>query len=194
MRASAKNYKSESDIQGRGRPEPGTYHVIVESDGVKENAVKKDGTSMNCSIVPCEVLSGTVPGQEGKEITLFLQFDDKGNPSEKHFRFCMASGLLKPGEERDFDFEAEAPGKQLVVQVEHYTDKGGKQQLSVGEYGLAMWHVNNKDVTNVPKNAQALALLANAQAKTMAGAPVTTGGNGNGSATPATSDTDYSNV
>ena len=181
MKASAKGTKSESEITRGSPPAPGTYHVVCDEKGAKERAIKKDGTDMGMSIVETEVLGGTLPGQAGKKIPLFLQFTEAGDPGEKHTRFLMACGLLKPDEERDIDFESEVPGCQLIVKVEEYLDKAGKKAISVADFGLAMWHVNNPEVRDVPKCQAALSLIGTGGAAAGATAGNATSGNGNGS-------------
>lgn len=162
MRADASQYKSENDIQGKPRPVPGVYHVAVSS--TDDSRAKVKGTK-----IELEVLGGTVPGQEGKVIEQILWLDDNGNETEKHVRFCMAIGLIQPGATRDFDFDAEAPGRQCVVRVEEVEGKKdgkatGKKYLQIANYGLDVWSVNNPEVANVPKNPKALALLNGGQA------------------------------
>jgi hypothetical protein len=164
MRADASAYKDEAEIHGKPRPLPGIYHVVVKTTDDSRTKVKT-ASGVAGTKVELEVLAGTVPGQEGREIEHVFWLDENGNETEKHVRFCMALGLIQPGTTRDFDFDSEAPGRQCVVRLEEVEGKGksaGKKFLQIGNFGLDVWSVNHPEVATVPKNAQALALIGGA--------------------------------
>jgi len=155
----AKQVQSEDDIQGNARPLPGRYHVIVKH--ADDSFEKFDKV-----IVEFEVLAGTTPGQEGRLITEFFATSEKALPRLQRLALCL--GLLAPGEEeKEVEF-AEAEGRQLVIEVEdnEYEKKdedGNKKTVKGVRVGfLGMWSLNNKAVSDVPKNRDALKLMEDA--------------------------------
>lgn len=157
MKADAGQATKPSDISGNTPPLPGQYHVVISAaNGAR---VKKDGSALNADIVEYQVLAGTVPGQEKRAITQFLWLDDNGNETDLHTRFALASELVKPGEARDVDLDAEAPGKQLVINVVEFTKKDGSKARGIGNYGYDLWHVADAEVASVPKSKDALDLI-----------------------------------
>lgn len=183
MKASATNYKSESDVQGKPAPVAGKYHMDIAS--VNDTRRKKDGGVLPYTIVEYEVLNGTVPGQEGKKVTQFIELDENGNETadyiEKATRLCLAAGILKPGEERDVDAK-ELEHCQVVVGVEVWESKKTKKSSTgVGDYGMAIWSVDNADVADVPKNKDAIRLWKEGNGQAVAG--------GNGHAGPGSTAT-----
>jgi hypothetical protein len=141
----AKDVKSEDDISGFQRPLPGRYHVVVKH--VDESFKKFDKV-----VVDFEVLAGTVPGMEGREITEFFACTEKAVPRLQRLALCL--GVLRPGEaERDVEF-SDAVGRDLVIEVEEnkYTNKTtGKEVEGVRVGYLGMWSTNNAAVVVVPK-------------------------------------------
>jgi hypothetical protein len=113
----------------------------------------------NAQITTLEVLAGTVEGQEGRQLTHFLNLNDDGQYTKKHLRFALATGLIKPGEKKDEVDWTAAEGKQLVFSVEkRESKKDGKVYTQVSGYGLDLWCVDNPEVKDVPKNKEALKL------------------------------------
>jgi hypothetical protein len=140
----AKDVKSEDDISGFQRPLPGRNHVIVKH--VDETFEKFDKV-----IVDFEVLAGTVPNQEGRELPEFFACTEKAIPRLQRLALCV--GLLRPGEpDRDVEF-TEAVGRDLVIEVEenNYKDKTGKEVNGVRVGYLGMWSTGNEAVADVPK-------------------------------------------
>jgi hypothetical protein len=140
----AQQIKSEDDISGFQRPLPGRYHVVVKH--VDESFEKFDKV-----IVDFEILAGTVPNMEGRELNEFFACTDKAIPRLQRLALCL--GLLKPGEpDKDVEF-ADAVGRDLVIEVEenNYKDKAGKEVNGVRVGYLGMWSTNNAAVADVPK-------------------------------------------
>jgi len=110
-----------NDYRGGDRPKPGIYHVVVKS--AEETVSKQKGTQGYK--VEFEVLAGTVPGQEGKELDETFWVTDKA--VGRLIALALASGVMKPGESADSDVLLETPGHQLVIEVEEqdYEDKDG---------------------------------------------------------------------
>ncbi len=179
MKASAKGYQSESDVQGKPKPVAGLYHCMIT--GVNDSRVKKDGSALNATIVEFEVLAGSVPGQEGKSVTQFYHLSENGEENaeycEKVSRLCMAAGILKPGEEKDVD-AADLEKCQVVIKMSDYTSKG-KAGVSIDNFGLGVWGVGHPDVAAVPKNMDAIKLWRDATGQ--AGSNGNGASNGNGS-------------
>ena len=144
VRMGAKDVKSEDDISGFQKPLPGRYHAVVKH--VDESFEKFDKV-----LIDFEVLAGTVPGMEHRELTEFFACTDKAIPRLQRLALCL--GLLTPGEpDRDVEF-AEAVGRDLVIEVEenNYKDKSGKEVNGVRVGYLGMWSTGNKEVADVPK-------------------------------------------
>jgi hypothetical protein len=159
----AANVKSEDDISGFQKPLPGRYHVVVKH--VDESFEKFDKV-----LVDFEVLTGTVPDMQGRELTEFYSCTEKSIPRLQRLALCL--GLLAPGEpDKDVEF-ADAVGRDLVIEVEEnkYPDKNGKTIDGVRVGYLGMWSTGNEAVAEVPK------------AKLEGGG----GGNGNQAATQTT--------
>ena len=144
VRIGANNVKSEDDISGFQRPLPGRYHVVVKH--VDESFEKFDKI-----VVDFEVLAGTVPDQQGRELPEFFACTDKAIPRLQRLALCV--GLLQPGQpEADVEF-TDAVGRDLVIEVEenNYKTKEGKEVNSVRVGYLGMWSTANEAVKGVPK-------------------------------------------
>lgn len=159
MRANAGNAEKPDDIQSKPQPPAGKYHVVCNR--CNDARVKKDGTPFNNTIFELQVLSGTVPGQTGKEMTMFARLGDNGEETNEYCgvisRLAMACGILKPRESRDITAE-EFQGQQFVIGWESYIGKDKKEHFCVADFGLATWGVNDEAVRDVPKNLEAIKL------------------------------------
>jgi hypothetical protein len=159
VRIGAQQVKSEDDISGFQRPLPGRYHVVVKH--VDETFEKFDKV-----VVDFEVLAGTVPDQQGRELPEFFACTEKAIPRLQRLALCV--GLFQPGEpDRDVEF-ADAVGRDLVIEVEenNYKYKTGKEVNTVRVGFLGMWSTGNEAVADVPK--------ANVNREQSTGAPSTT--------------------
>ena len=144
VRIGAQQAKSEDDISGFQKPLPGRYNVVVKH--VDESFEKFDKV-----VIDFEVLAGTVPDMEGREITEFFACTEKALPRLQRLALCL--GLLQPGEaDKDVEF-SEGVGRDLVIEVEenNYKTKEGKEVNSVRVGYLGMWSTGNEAVTDVPK-------------------------------------------
>jgi hypothetical protein len=144
VRMGAKDVKSEDDVSGFQRPLPGRYHVVVKH--VDESFKKFDKI-----IVDFEVLAGTVPDMQGRELSEFFAVTDKAIPRLQRLALCLR--LLQPGEpDRDVEF-ANGVGRDLVIEIEenNYKDKNGKEVNGVRVGYLGMWSTINATVADVPK-------------------------------------------
>lgn len=151
MPLDASGVKSESDIQGRQRPEEGIYHAIVEH--IDASQEKHDAV-----IADVKVLAGNVDNQAGRSLRhmMFLNKED-GGYTEQHLRFALATGVIKPGQKKEPDW-SEAIGQQIVIGVEKRDGKDGKTYTQVSNFGLDIWSVDNPDKPEIPMDAEALKL------------------------------------
>lgn len=151
-------FGDEGELAGFSTCKPGTYHLVVlEAD---DSFGKFDAIT-----IECEVLAGTVPGQEGKKLTGFF---NNGKPSDKdggkfarkrQARIAMVLGLLTPaalGQKVTVDF-ALAAGRQFVATVKERDGKEGKKFAEIE--GLNFWSVTDPATADVPKDANALAMI-----------------------------------
>jgi hypothetical protein len=143
----AKDVKSEDDIGGYEKPKPGFYHVVIKH--VDESFEKFDKI-----VIDFEVLAGTVPNMEGREVSEFFACSDKAISRLQRLALCV--GLLNPGEpDRDVEF-TDAVGRDLVIEVEDSEyekmedGKKVKKKKTALTY-LGMWSTGNKEVADVPK-------------------------------------------
>ena len=176
MKVKSGNAEKASDIQGKPQAVPGKYHVTWSH--VNDSRVKKDGSPLNATIFEGEVLGGTVPGQEGKTLTLYARLGKNGEETDEYCgvvsRLALSCGLLTgKNQEKEIsgeDFE----NQQCIVEWESYMGKDNKEHFSVAQFGLATWGVNDAEVADVPRNTDAIRLWREATGQA--------GSNGNGHA------------
>jgi len=164
----ASDVKGETDVKGREAPDPGIYHGIVNH--VDDSQDKYDAVIVDLEVLAGERrISGRSPGepvdQRGRSLRhmMFLEGEKGKDYGDKHLRFALAVGLIKPGEQKDVDWN-EAVGRQLVFAVEKRAGKDKKtgeerEYTNVGNYGLDLWSVGNPEVADVPKDEAALKLM-----------------------------------
>lgn len=159
----AENAKTETDIGGRRRPLPGRYHAIVK---MADDSMEKSDKI----VVEFDVLSGTMPGQEGTSLTEWFPIAGADEAKTKTClarlsRLAMALGLLRPGEKADVDF-GQARGRQCVIEVEEnkYKDRDGNEKTGVRCSFCGFWSLGHAEVADVPKDAK-LAAMASAQSQ-----------------------------
>jgi hypothetical protein len=146
--------------------EPGTYHLAVLV--VDEQPVSNAGQPLNGFRASCSVLDGTIQGQQRREIDLMFfapKATDKNGgemAKKKIARFAMATGIIsnpQPGQRVTLDLQA-AAGRQFVAELERQKDKTTGEPTRFLQLAWAnIWHVDDPEVRDVPKSAQALALL-----------------------------------
>jgi len=168
----ASNVQNEGDVQGRQPPVNGVYHGVV-------NHVDASFDKYDAVIADLEVLAGKpdddgAGDQRGRQLRHMMFLDDEGNYGDKHLRFALATGLIKPGEARDVDWNT-AQGRQLVFGVEKRAGKSKKdgeerEYTNVSNFGLDLWSVGNPEVASVPKDEAALKMMAGGSAPAPAAA------------------------
>jgi hypothetical protein len=168
MKVDTQQYQNESDVKGKPKPVVGKYHVLITH--------AKDPTDKFFAVVlECEVLAGTVPGQEGKAVTVFLNMSDAGEETAEYCakcsRWCMAAGLIGGGQAEREISATELEGCQVVIEVIEFKSKkmASGKDTGIGEFGLAVWSVDNPEVASVPKNLDAIRLWNEDRGRTASG-------------------------
>ena len=158
--------KNEEDIQGNSRPAAGRYHVSIDDvsflyydeDEKKNIEVEEDGQYDKIRF-KFQVLAGTVPGQETREIEDNFFLTDKALPRLQRLALCI--GLLHPGEQQREIHFSQAVSRQLVIEVEDnkYTNKSGREVETTQLGFMGFWSLTNQAVADVPKNQQAMQMV-----------------------------------
>lgn len=157
--------------------EPGIYHVTITNirEGEGPNGKPCDGFT-----IEGDVLGGTVEGCHGKTFkeTIFMP-NLKGTEEaqamalKKVTAFCIATGLMTPsqlGQAVDIDVN-NAVGRQLVIEFDRQMAKNeqtGKWDVPTKYLTIAyanIYHVDDPEVKDVPKNADALGMRADGEKK-----------------------------
>lgn len=151
-----------TDIGGSFLKEPGTYHLLVMN--LNEQPVsKKDSSLIDGFKVHCAVMHGTAPNQEKKEVELMFfnpKSTDKNNgemAKKKQRRFVDATNVKAhpiAGTNRYAVDLQEAVGQQFIATLA-LGDDGKFLQLNFAD----IWHVDDPDAKNFPKDERALGLI-----------------------------------
>ena len=171
MKVSRSKDKTMTEVGGGGFtddwPEPGHYQFYVTGIEVQPDKLK------NMIIVGLEVVTGEVPGQEGKKPDLLLWYDpehDKWsqNSMDRIARFFWACGIIEDEEEADLE-PADAVGRSFIGKVVKTKRKKSKDdptkvdviQMEDGGY----WRIGHPDIEGLVKVDQEVA-KAGAEKKT----------------------------
>ena len=168
VKLGAKTIQSEDDIQGNSRPLPGRYHAVIKDvlyqcKSAEEKWVEIDESESDAAQrirFAFEVLNGTVPGQEGREVEDDFYLSEKAIQRLQRLALCV--NLIDPGAEESEILFSESVGRQLVIEVdeEPYKDKAtGVEKKKTKLTFLGMWSLSNKAVEDVPKNLEAIRLM-----------------------------------
>lgn len=167
------DWDTTDDFSGGGNylHEPGTYHLVVTNvlDGMSKKNKPIEGFT-----VECDVLAGTVNGCAGKKVdlTFFPPNPSKSEVAQRISRqqntaFFIATNVIDPSKlgQRVTIEPTNAAGHQLVVKLVR-----GQEQNEVGEWVDSdkflrveyanVWHVDDPDAKDVPKNKDALGMIA----------------------------------
>lgn len=141
----------------------GRYHCII-TEWV-ENPPKADKTPMEGAVkVGFEIVAGTDKNEIKKTHNeMFFPPDETkeggGFAAIKLTRLIVAiSGVHQPGVEVEIT-DKDAIGRQLVLELAHRADKNDPQKIYFGLKGANLWHVDDSDVADVPKDAEALSII-----------------------------------
>lgn len=167
VKMGSQNVQSEDDIQGDARPLPGQYHAVVKDvkymckgEDKKHYEVDETDETAEKVVVTFEVLAGTIPGQAGRAIDEFFALTERAISRLQRFALCV--GLLQPGEGEKEVLFSQSIGRQLVIEVEENNwEKDGRTINGVRIGYLGMWSLGNKAVADIPKDPDALKLVAN---------------------------------
>ena len=144
--ADCTNVNSVDDLQ-KNHPAAGKYHVLIKNVDTDRKGVKDK------IIIKYEVITGTMPGQEGKEKEEWYSTDtDMGRRQLTHI--AMILGLIRPGEKKLIDFE-KAIGEMVIIEFvltegKPGTKNAGKKFLNVGKFGFGIWPIGHEDVKDIP--------------------------------------------
>ncbi len=142
--------QSEDDIGGN-MPEIGRYHVdITHAD---ESFEKSDAV-----IVTFRVLAGNKPGQVGRTLIEYFATSPKALPRLKRMAACV--GALKRVDDALHVNMEDTIGRQLVIEIGEH-EHLGKIRRQITMYG--MWSLGNNEVADVPKDAEAMKVVAGVQ-------------------------------
>lgn len=166
------DFDTADDVAGGGGfvADPGTYHMVVTN--ILEGQGKK-GSPINGFTVEADVLAGTVQGCDGKKWSESL-FGPSGNSEagdewskKKITAFLLATNLITPdklGSRITAELQ-DAIGRQFLVRLEREMELDGK----TGKYTIPgkylqivfanIYHVDDPDVKDIPKNADAIGLV-----------------------------------
>lgn len=161
--------------EGGGLTTPGTFHCVINDvvEGQTSQGKPIDGIT-----VTFEVLAGTVDGQAGKTRTETLfapsikdeeREQKSGSPSmarKKLAALFIASNVMDPtklGQAVNVDV-AMMVGQQVVIAFERQMEKDGNGKYTVETQYIQIsyadiFHVDDPDVKDVPKNEDALSLI-----------------------------------
>lgn len=162
------------DRGGSNRIErPGTYHLQVTKLDMEPQG--KDGRMINGFRVTALVLDGTAQAngkciEKGKshEMTFFdpdmqAKQSSQEMSQRKQDRFFFVVGAIDENNlDQEVEIDTEAiEGRQFIAKFSEreYTDRQGKQQKMVDLHFADMWHVDDVQVADVPKDASMLKLL-----------------------------------
>jgi hypothetical protein len=141
--------------------EPGTYHLCVTE--VQENPTNKGGSLIpNAAFrINCEVLAGTVGGQESKTTDLLFFHPKPGDKNGGAFarkkidRFLLAVGLMDEnakGKNLDINLQ-QAIGRHFVVKLE-MDDDNKFLQIAYSD----IFHPDDPSVARIPKSEMAMGM------------------------------------
>lgn len=144
----ASGAKSAGDLKESNRLEAEGYFMVAVKE-VKFN--DKEGKQQD--IVETEVIGGTVPGQAGKEVSMFLDRDEKGDFKKRHVRFAISTQILSPGQivnDVDNEYLRNAIDRFMVLRMEAAKAKTGQAaRVFVGGFGDDMWPPTDPEVADV---------------------------------------------
>lgn len=168
--------------------EPGTYHLCI-TDATEKPENKNGSLIDNAAFrVACEVMAGTVSGQENKSVDILFFHPKPTDKNEGAFarkkidRFLLAVNLVSD-EDKDKDLDvdiAKCVGRQFVAKLEHEDENAKFLRVAFAD----IYHVDDPAVKSIPKNADALKLIPSAMRK-IGSQPPKANGNGSGSSKKA---------
>lgn len=145
---------------------PGIYHLCVT--GIEAPVTDRNGAIVEGALfrLSCEVLDGTVPGQQGKQWdTTFYRpgpsdwENSRKFKEKKRDRFFIAVNLMKEdqvGQTVRVNTD-HAMGEQFVAKLEQQMDRNTKLPTRYLQFAFAdIYHVDDSNVAHVPKDQGSL--------------------------------------
>lgn len=184
-------FDSPESLEGGGRTEPGTYHLVV-CGPPRNDVLNSKSELLDCLRVTFQVIDGTTPGQDRSRFhdDFWMpnpNHKDGGEFAKRKLTFLgLATGLIardELGRPKRIDW-AELDGCQLVAKVKHrrWKDKDGNDGATAEIDGLSIYHPLDPRVASVPKDMD---LIREAELVwTGASAPPQKNGQDDGGATP----------
>lgn len=139
-----------------GMPEPGYYHAKVCK--VESSDEQGKTPSENLSF---QILTGTVAGQGGKQITEYLRLSGSDdNKTRKVIQRAMGWGK-RLGVYTEADAKVLAPiefekaiGKECVIEIEEHSyedSRSGEQKTSIRISYMGVWSLDHPDAPECPR-------------------------------------------
>lgn len=165
---------SELQAGGEHLAEPGLYHLCIEN--IRVGLSTKD-KPINGNTIECEVMAGTAKDCQHKKLNLVLWNTGGENTSEsgeklterRQTAFYLAVNSLKPEQlGQEVDIDEERPGndsEQFLCKLSRRRKKNDNgDYVDDPQGGLEfhfddIWHVDDPAAAEVPKFADALALI-----------------------------------
>ncbi len=156
----SKNVKSESELGGNSRPLPGTYLAVVHDSD--ESFMKHPDLIW----MQFHVIAGTVPGQKGRMIENRFSWkpEHQDQSIQRITRVAMATGFIKPGEERDVELKDLHELPLIIEVVPNSYEKDGKKIESSQIAFAGFFSPENPDVKDVMAIPEVRAALAKIRA------------------------------
>lgn len=146
----------------------GTFHFLIND--IDENPATKDHKPIEGALkVQAEVLAGTDSSQIGRTLeTMFF----KGRPTDKDggefankklTRFFLAIGLIshQPGSKTVIE-PSHGVGRQFCAKI-NVREQNGKKYFDIAYADI--WHIDDAEAKDIPKDAEALGLIDASQRK-----------------------------
>jgi len=169
--------EASDDVSGGGGfiKQPGTYHFVITQVFEGQGKKKKDGSRkpVDGFTVEMDALAGSVEGCQGcnHAETFFAPSPTSSEAAQLAKKraitaFLMATGLLKPeqlGKPFSVDLD-NAVEKQVVMKLVKQMEKDGDGNYTVETDFLqldyaSVYHVDDPEVAAVPKNADAIGMI-----------------------------------
>jgi hypothetical protein len=162
------DFPEADDMTGGGTylDQPGTFHLLINEvhDGCGPNGNPIEGFS-----IECEVMAGTVEDCAGKKvgITIWKPNLTRSENSIKMAKrigaaFFIATDVINPnqlGKSGAIDCNL-SNGRQFVAKLVRQTDKEGKETKFLQPNYSDIFHVDDPEVDTIPKDQEALKIIA----------------------------------
>lgn len=146
------------DIREPAFLKPGRYHVVVTevTDIVNDQTQETVGFELKLQVADGTVADQKLKSFKQKYYLPSSSHKDGGVFASKQLKaLCLVSGLVSPTatNRAQIDF-AQLTDLQFICDVKErkFKDRDGNEGKTIEIAGLNMWHVDEPEVANVPKN------------------------------------------